>query len=319
MAVTLSRNLKLRIDSGLTASAKYNLERIDALGATFIVDSTDELDIRSKGDISIEPESADIGGSGAGGSITIGNSDHILTSVAIFASEVSLSSPLGLLDQATGGTKNLEIRYKSDLSGAVDTAADRTLSIDLDGSDRSLVLGGSLVTSGGNLTLALAGATSLTLPTTGTLATLAGVESFTNKVIVSVTDRFRMDNGSFTTDLKYAASGQSANLLFRLPSSYGGSGQILTTDGSGNLSWTSSGGGGGGNVDGTAGTWLAADGTTKVFTHSLGSTDIDVTVVSLDTNEVIGVDSITVTDSNNITLSSSEAPATSWRIIVQAN
>ena len=52
----------------------------------------------------------------------------------------------------------------------------------------TLIDGSSLVTAGGaySITLTASAATNVTLPTTGTLATLAGVESFTNKTINNV-------------------------------------------------------------------------------------------------------------------------------------
>jgi hypothetical protein len=185
VATELSRNLKLRLNSNLTADARYNLQRIDALGGTFLVDSTNTLEIRSKTDILIEPESADLGGSADGGTVSVGTASHLLDSIALYADSVSMASPLSLLDQASGGTKYLNIRYKSDLSGSVDTTANRTLSIDLDGSDRTLVLGGNYSQTGGSLAWTLSGTTALTLPPTGTLATLAGSETLTNKTIDS--------------------------------------------------------------------------------------------------------------------------------------
>lgn len=183
MAFTLSRNLKLRIDSNLTANSKYNLEKIDTLGSTFLVDTTDTLNIRSRTDILIEPESADLGGASSGGTVSIGTASHLLTEVDVFASAFHLSSPIALLDQATGGTKYLQLRYKSDLSGSADTIFDRTLSMDLEGADRFFVLGGNYSQIGGSLALTLGGTTTLTLPLTGTVATLAGSETFTNKTI----------------------------------------------------------------------------------------------------------------------------------------
>lgn len=318
MATTLTRNLKLRINTNLTADAKYNLERLDTLGSTFIVDTTDELDIRSKGNITMEPESADIGGSGVGGVVNIGTPSHDLDEINLFGTVVALNSPLSLLDQAVGGDKYLEIRYKSDISGSVDVVSNRLLSIDLDGSDRSLVLGGSLALAGGNLTLTATGPSSLSLPLTGFLATRAGVESLTNKTIVQVTDRFRLNNGVNNTDILQASAGQVIDLEFRLPPNNGASGQILSTDGSGNMSWTSAGSGSG-DVNGFADDWDNADGLTKQIIHGLGATDIEVVVIALDTNEVINVDSIEVTDANTIDLSASEAPATTWRVVIQAN
>lgn len=64
--------------------------------------------------------------------------------------------------------------------------------------------------------------------------------------------------------------------------------------------------------------WAAAAGTSKTVSHNLGSTDVVVTLVDLSDNSVIGVDSVVITDSNTVTLSSSEAPSASgWRVIVQ--
>lgn len=197
MAVTISRNLKLRIDSNLTANSKYNLERIDLLGSTFLTDSTNLLNIRSQTNIAIEPESADIGGSGVGGDVTIGSASHILSNIDLWGQSVTVPVALGLKDQSSSGTKYLRLKYKSDLNGSLDTAADRNLSVDLDGADRSLILGGSLGVLGGDLTLNLSGTTSVTLPQTGTLSTLAGTETLTNKTLSGLLNTL--------TDIQYAS------------------------------------------------------------------------------------------------------------------
>lgn len=53
-------------------------------------------------------------------------------------------------------------------------------------SGKTITLGGNFTTSGGfNLTFTLSGATSVTLPTTGTLATLTGTEALANKTITA--------------------------------------------------------------------------------------------------------------------------------------
>lgn len=293
MAFTLSRNLRLRLDSNLTANSRYNLERIDSLGAAVVVDSTDNVNIRSRGDITIEPESPDIGGSGVGGTVTVGTSSHSLSSFVVYADSFSLGSPISLLDVASGGDKYLLLQYKSDVTGSVDTTANRTLSIDMEGASRNLVLGGNLQFLGGNLTLTLSSNTALTLPTSGTLATLAGTETLTNKSIDATTNTLSsIGNASisasagiaysklaltgsivnsdigvsaaisgtkispifgaqqistessvrfvetFNTDIRAAQAGQVADIVFDLPSSAGTSGQVLTTNGSGVLSWS---------------------------------------------------------------------------------
>lgn len=190
MAVTLSRNLKLRIDSNLTANARYNLERLDLLGATFLVDSTNTLAIRGQTDIRIEPESADVDGSGVGGSVSIGTANHIVDNIDLWASSVTVPVSLGLLDQGTGGTKYLRIKYKSDIEGSTDTSADRSLLVDLSGADRQLLLQGNYKQLGGDLTLNLSGTTSVSVPQTGTLATLAGIETLTNKSMDGLQNTF---------------------------------------------------------------------------------------------------------------------------------
>lgn len=313
MATTLSRNLKLRINSNLTADARYNLERLDLLGATFLNDSADTLHIRSQADITIEPESADIGGSGAGGTLTIGSADHSLASVSFWADTVNFGVALGLADQAVGGTKSLLARYKSDLNGSVDITANRTLSFDLEGGDRNLILGGDLSILGGSLSLTLPSSASLTLPTSGTLSTLAGTETLTNKTI---------SGGSNTiTGITVAGGGTGAStatgaLTNLLPSQTGNSGKFLQTNGV-TTTWADASGGGGGNVNDYATNWITADGLTKVVTHGLGTTDVECQLFDLDDNTMIGVGSIVVTDPNTLTLTASEAPNTTWRVVVQ--
>ncbi|MBK7883525.1 MAG: hypothetical protein IPJ81_06800 [Chitinophagaceae bacterium] len=89
----------------------------------------------------------------------------------------------------------------------------------------TITLGGNLVTSGAfSLTLTLTNTTNVTLPTTGTLATLAGVEILTNKTIDA-------DLNTITNiedaDIK-AAAAIAVNKLAALTAS-----RIVITDGSG--------------------------------------------------------------------------------------
>lgn len=250
MATSLTRNLKLRINSNLTADAKYNLERIDLLGTTFLVDTQNSLNLRSEVDINIVPESADIGGSGVGGVVTIGSAAQNITSLNVYANQVNFSDPIGILDNASGGNKYLRIAYKSDINGSTDTTSDRTLSIDPQGADRSLVMEQNLSLLGGfSTSLTTTAATSVILPITGTLATLAGVESLSNKTlvlpftdIITVDDAVRVrDNGSNYVDIK-APVGLPDDYVITLPDDPGLAGQVLATDGTGVLSWLSVGG-----------------------------------------------------------------------------
>ena len=91
MAAKLTRNLKLRVVGGITDDALYNLERLDALGATFTINSRNETLVRSREDIIIEPQSQDVGGTGDGGIIHLGTSSHSIDSVEIWADVLNLN------------------------------------------------------------------------------------------------------------------------------------------------------------------------------------------------------------------------------------
>ena len=67
-------------------------------------------------------------------------------------------------------------------------------------------------------------------------------------------------------------------------------------------------------------TWIPANGTTKVVTHSFGSTAVNWNIYDLDTGEEIWPDTAIRTDSNNMTFVSSTAPVgTGWEICIRKN
>lgn len=100
-----------------------------------------------------------------------------------------------------------------------------------------------------------------------------------------------------------------------LPDQTGNAGKVLQTDGA-VLSWVAVSGSS--SVQSAETDWLNATGTTKAFTHGLNNEDVVVSLVDTDTDELISVDSVTVTGPNTITLTASEAPANSWRVTVHA-
>lgn len=118
----------------------------------------------------------------------------------------------------------------------------------------TIVDGGSLITAGAySTTLTSTNTTNVTLPTTGTLATLAGSETFTNKSLTSPAlttptvatgmnvlaegyVRFQDAAGGEYAGIKAPATIASSYTL-TLPDDDGNSGEVLSTNGSGVLDW----------------------------------------------------------------------------------
>lgn len=151
-------------------------------------------------DISLDVVQSNITGTGAlnSGSITPG-----FGSIDIGASPITTTGTVtaGALDLGTG-TISAGTLAINDTASAFDLnlistsnavlTADRTITFDTNNSDILLDLDGDIllsntfITSGGfSTTLTGTGTTDVTLPTTGTLTTLSGTETFTNKTITS--------------------------------------------------------------------------------------------------------------------------------------
>lgn len=251
-------------------------------------------------------------------------STQTLTNKTLTAPTINAGTANGLtalsLDDSDSAF-NLTIASTSTLT------AGRTLTLDVEDGARTLRLAGDLITAGGNsTTLTTTGATNVTLPTTGTLATLAGSETLSNKTLASpdVTTQIRLLNqgqlqlreatGGGTDQVNIQApAALAASYTLTLPVDDGTSGQVLSTDGSGVLSWISNAASNSFSAD-----WLNATGTTKVVTHNLGTKDVHVTIYDKDDDSSLFVDSIVRTTINSVTLVSSEAPAVAWRVVVSA-
>lgn len=93
---TLTRYLRLRIQTDLSQPASQNLARLDALGNTFAVGQTDDLEVRSRGNIVLKPEATAVGGTGSGGEVHIGSSSQPVA-VKFFASSFQVEGGAGSL------------------------------------------------------------------------------------------------------------------------------------------------------------------------------------------------------------------------------
>jgi trimeric autotransporter adhesin len=148
-----------------------------------------------------------------------------------------------------------------------DDSANRTLNLSVNGGNRDLNLSGNLTlannfTTAGNfgLTLTTTAATNVTLPTTGTLATLAGTEALTNKTVNGLTltaasDGFTIAGGTTPRTLTVTGADVSLNQNLRTtdsPNFAGVTGGNITVGVADDNTLTTS----------TGNLWLAASGDT---------------------------------------------------------
>lgn len=322
MATTLTRNLKLRVDSNLTANAKYNLARLDLLGATFQLDNTNNAILRSMQNIELRPNDASIGGSGIGGDVTIGSAGQSVASFNVFADAINLSGPLGFDDQASGGTKRLLLEYNSSLNGSVDTAADRTLRFDLNGANRNVVLGGNYTQTGGSLSLTLASDVAWELPAadaagflsndgSGALSWEAAAGTGTvSSVDISVTSPLAVSGGPITSAGTIALEFelQAANTVLAGPTTGADAAPSFRSLVAADLQAVV-------GFRAMSSTWTS--GTTKTITHNWGTRKILIEILDGDNDyrEVFADDETRPTD-NTVVLTVNSAPA-NWLVLLK--
>jgi len=93
-------------------------------------------------------------------------------------------------------------------------------------------------------------------------------------------------------------------------------GKVLTSDVNGIGTWQTPTGGGGGGAAYAVTLTPTTVGDPNVVVHSLGTTDVDVTVVDLDTNDIILPTRIVINDANQISVYFSANPTDDIRVVV---
>lgn len=126
-------------------------------------------------------------------------------------------------------------------------------------------------------------------------------------------NQLRMDSNGQTTGLQGSASA-SASVNYTLPAAApAADGYVLKSTMLGVMSWEPDA-----SSASFAADWVTADGASKVVTHNLGTKDVIVQVYNEDDDSTIYMDSVVRTNTNSVTLTASEAPATSWRVVILA-
>jgi hypothetical protein len=92
MTTTLTTNLGLRIDSASSADSKYNLQRIDTLAGAITIAIGGNTKLRAATNITIEPQSGDIGGTLNTGNLSLGTAGNTIQTLDIWATVIDLHS-----------------------------------------------------------------------------------------------------------------------------------------------------------------------------------------------------------------------------------
>lgn len=167
-------NGKLLAGSNITLT-----EGLDGLDETLTIASSGGGGGGSPGGSNTQVQFNDSSAFGGDAGMTYVKATDILTLVGgiVIGSSNPFSDSAGTL--TLQNVDALDATSETTIEAAIDTLANLT---SIQG--KTVTLGGNFITSGASsLTLTTTGATNVTLPTTGTLATLAGVETLSNKTL----------------------------------------------------------------------------------------------------------------------------------------
>lgn len=140
----LTKYLKLKISADLSADAKYNLNSIDALGSVFSLDNTGSANIRTSGNISLEPQAPSLGGVAGTGTISFGTVANSVKEIIFNSDKTKFQTPISLRHGTSPTDTYLTIAPSAQ-------TVDCTLTFDTSGADKSIAFplsGNVVVTSG---------------------------------------------------------------------------------------------------------------------------------------------------------------------------
>jgi len=326
----LTPNLKLILDDNLTTDSRTNLLKIDTLGGSTLVDNTGNLRIRSKQDISILPNSNDIGGSGSGGTVNVGESGNNISVLDLFATSVSLNAANLLIESGsvrfTDGSNFVSfIKPASFPSGDVvftvpnedgttgqvlqtngagvlsfvstltDSLSQNRVDIGNGSNVRtqvnSLLVGDILADVSTGLTIKAGVILDADINSAAAIDFSKMAALTMDKALISNGAGIATSSSVSATELGYL-SGVTSSIQTQLNNTQAPIGSFKTD-------------------------WITADGLTKVISHSLGTTDIIVQIFDKVNGETIQVDTQVRTDINTLSLTSSQAPgASGWRVLI---
>ena len=238
-------NLKLTVEDDTTSTARANLFKIDAVGGTTRTLNNGTVVLRSADDIQIEPESTTLGGSGTGGTVEIGTSNHDITTKLY--GTLQMDGTFRLEDTGAPGTNYLTMQYTA---GGLDA----TLTWTLTGNSTVTVPTGTITLADLTSTQTLDSKTLTNTTIDSSLNTISNIvdADISASAAISGTKvspdfgtqnvttggELRLDDGGSDYVGFKADPSLSASQIWTLPTADGSASQVLRTDGAGNLDWT---------------------------------------------------------------------------------
>lgn len=324
MADRFTQNLKLRLSPDLTADARFNLLRLDRIGASILSNTQNQTIIRSISNILLEPDSPDIGGDGLVGTIFLGLTGRPIEAVNVNASTFNLRQALLNIHP--------NLNYKISLRGPASLAADYTLTLP----ETAGTLGQVLRTDGtgtldwADLETAELSENHLEIGGVGDVRTSVDTGAL-GSILASTGAGLTIKSGSIADAQLSSSAGISLSKLASLTSDRAvisnSVGEItassVTSTELGYLSGADS------NIQAqinsliisgvpqTTAVWEPTDGTTKTINHSLNSQALEISVLNIsDDYANIEVSSIKRPTTGQVILTASEAPSSDWLVLI---